>query len=70
MIRMEYRRIPLSSYSGMLGNGFTTIRDVGGANRYYREATAEWLIPGPRLFVGGPMLSQTGGHGESSIFMF
>ena len=56
----------LCSGTGMLGNGFTTIRDVGGATRHHRDATAEWLIPGPRLFIGGPVLSQTGGHGESS----
>ncbi|CAD6566169.1 MAG: hypothetical protein TREMPRED_002296 [Tremellales sp. Tagirdzhanova-0007] len=49
----------------MLGNGFTTVRDVGGATRHHRDATAEWLIPGPRLLIGGPVLSQTGGHGKS-----
>ncbi|ORY34946.1 hypothetical protein BCR39DRAFT_515732 [Naematelia encephala] len=49
---------------GMLSRGFTTVRDVGGATRHYREATEEWLIPGPRLFVGGPVMSQTGGHGD------
>ncbi|ORY25064.1 amidohydrolase [Naematelia encephala] len=51
---------------GMLGNGFTTIRDVGGATRHHREATEQWLIPGPRLYIGGPVLSQTGGHGDHS----
>jgi imidazolonepropionase-like amidohydrolase len=49
----------------MLYNGFTTARDVGGATRHYKEATEAWLIPGPRLFIGGPVLSQTGGHGSS-----
>ncbi len=49
-----------------LNNGFTTIRDVGGAYRRHKKATEEWLIPGPRLLVGGPVLSQTGGHGRSS----
>lgn len=51
----------------MLSRGFTTVRDVGGANRFYREATEQWLVPGPRLFVGGPVVSQTGGHGEYLI---
>jgi imidazolonepropionase-like amidohydrolase len=49
----------------MLSRGFTTIRDVGGANRHYRDATASWLTPGPRIFQGGPVVSQTGGHGKS-----
>lgn len=54
----------------MLYNGFTTVRDVGGADRFHRQATREWLIPGPRLFIGGPVLSQTGGHGgyRSSLY--
>lgn len=55
----------------MLSRGFTTVRDVGGANRHYKQATEEWLIPGPRIFQGGPVMSQTGGHGECcSMHMF
>ncbi|ORX37953.1 hypothetical protein BD324DRAFT_623941 [Kockovaella imperatae] len=49
---------------GMLARGFTTIRDVGGANRHYKDATAQWLIPGPRILQGGPVVSQSGGHGD------
>ncbi|WWC66384.1 uncharacterized protein I206_100285 [Kwoniella pini CBS 10737] len=49
---------------GMLWRGFTTVRDVGGANRHYKNATEQWLIPGPRIFQGGPVMSQTGGHGD------
>ncbi|WVQ62023.1 uncharacterized protein L199_000156 [Kwoniella botswanensis] len=49
---------------GMLWRGFTTIRDVGGANRHYKNATEQWLIPGPRIFQGGPLMSQSGGHGD------
>jgi imidazolonepropionase-like amidohydrolase len=48
-----------------LSNGFTTLRDVGGGLRRHRQAVNDWLIPGPRLFIGGPVLSQTGGHGTS-----
>ncbi|BEI79851.1 hypothetical protein CcaverHIS002_0103800 [Cutaneotrichosporon cavernicola] len=51
---------------GMLSRGFTTVRDVGGANRHLKNATADWLIPGPRIFQGGPIMSQTGGHGDMS----
>lgn len=46
---------------GMLSNGFTTVRDAGGANIAHSKATEEFLIPGPRVFQGGKMLSQTGG---------
>jgi imidazolonepropionase-like amidohydrolase len=53
-------------YPGMLSRGFTTVRDVGGANRHFKNATEQWLIPGPRLFQGGPVMSQTGGHGDTS----
>jgi len=50
-----------------LSNGFTTLRDVGGGLRRHRQAVNDWLIPGPRLFIGGPVLSQTGGHGKLSL---
>ncbi|KAI8802784.1 amidohydrolase [Cladochytrium replicatum] len=47
-----------------LSQGFTTIRDVGGASKQQALAIEEWLTPGPRLFQGGPVVSQTGGHGD------
>ena len=49
----------------MLGRGFTTVRDAGGADAGHRQAVEEGLIRGPRLFVCGRALSQTGGHGDS-----
>lgn len=51
---------------GMLSNGFTTVRDTGGATIAHAQATDEFLITGPRVFQGGRMLSQTGGHGDDS----
>ncbi|HEV7434458.1 MAG TPA: amidohydrolase family protein, partial [Pseudorhizobium sp.] len=48
----------------MLERGFTTVRDVAGADFGIRQALAERLIVGPRAFVGGPGLTQTGGHGD------
>ncbi|KAJ5623565.1 amidohydrolase [Penicillium lividum] len=48
----------------MLLRGFTTARDTGGADYALREAIAEGLIMGPRLFIAGKALSQTGGHGD------
>jgi imidazolonepropionase-like amidohydrolase len=47
-----------------LDQGFTTIRDAGGADPGLREAVRQGLIPGPRMFVAGCGLSQTGGHGD------
>ena len=50
---------------GMLQRGFTTVRDAGGADWGLAMAIEEGLIPGPRLFYSGRVLSQTGGHGDS-----
>lgn len=48
----------------ILGRGFTTVRDCGGALYALREAIADEVFPGPRLFIAGHALSQTGGHGD------
>ncbi|MHA1158582.1 MAG: amidohydrolase family protein, partial [Alphaproteobacteria bacterium] len=48
----------------MLDRGFTTVRDAGGADWGIKEAVELNLIPGPRLFISGQALSQTGGHGD------
>src|SRR2546428_13091742 len=45
-----------------LMQGFTTVRDAGGADYGFREAIEEGLCPGPRLLVSGNYISQTGGH--------
>jgi len=44
--------------------GFTTVRDAGGADWGFREAVSQGLVQGPRLLVSGQYLSQTGGHGD------
>jgi len=49
---------------GMLDRGFTTVRDVAGADFGLAAAVEEGLLPGPRLVFGGKALSQTGGHGD------
>ncbi|KAJ5218186.1 uncharacterized protein N7498_000285 [Penicillium cinerascens] len=48
----------------MLSRGFTSIRDCGGASLAVKEAVEEGVLPGPRLFMAGYALSQTGGHGD------
>jgi len=50
-----------------LEQGFTTARDAGGADPGFREAIKQGLIKGPRLFVAGACLSQTGGHGDMRL---
>ncbi len=48
----------------MLGRGFTTVRDMGGADHGLARAQREGLVAGPRLLFCGHALSQTGGHGD------
>lgn len=49
---------------GMLSRGFTTVRDAAGADFGLAEAVERGLFAGPRLFISGQPLSQTGGHGD------
>lgn len=46
----------------MLLRGFTTVRDVGGADFGLKVAAGEGYLPAPRLVISGKALSQTGGH--------
>ena len=48
----------------MLRRGFTTVRDAGGGDIGWRQAIDAGLVSGPRLFLSGHALSQTGGHGD------
>jgi imidazolonepropionase-like amidohydrolase len=54
----------LNIMAGILSQGFTTVRDAGGADPGFREVVRQGLVPGPRMFVSGQSLSQTGGHGD------
>lgn len=45
-----------------LSRGFTTIRDLGGADHGLVRAVEDGLISGPRLVICGKGLSTTGGH--------
>lgn len=49
---------------GMLERGFTTVRDVAGGDFGIKKAIEDGLVDGPRLFISGRALSQTGGHGD------
>ncbi|RBQ19393.1 amidohydrolase family protein [Spongiactinospora rosea] len=47
-----------------LMEGFTTVRDAGGIDAGVVRVITSGLMPGPRLLVSGPILSQTGGGGH------
>jgi imidazolonepropionase-like amidohydrolase len=49
----------------MLERGFTTLRDTGGADWGMKAAVEQGLFVGPRLFIAGAPLSQTGGHADA-----
>lgn len=48
----------------MLMRGFTTVRDLAGADRGLQLAIEDGLIDAPRLVICGKALSQTGGHSD------
>ena len=48
----------------MLHRGFTTVRDAAGADFGLQEAVARGLYEGPRLYIAGHPISQTGGHAD------
>jgi imidazolonepropionase-like amidohydrolase len=49
---------------GMLMRGFTTVRDAAGADYGIQLAVERGFLRGPRLFIAGSPLSQTGGHAD------
>jgi imidazolonepropionase-like amidohydrolase len=49
---------------GMLLRGFTSVRDTAGGDFGMKAACDDGLAEGPRLFISGMAMSQTGGHGD------
>ncbi|MCP4256196.1 MAG: amidohydrolase family protein [Planctomycetes bacterium] len=47
-----------------LDHGWTTVRDVGGPSYGIKKAIDKGIVPGPRIYPAGMMLSQTSGHGD------
>lgn len=47
-----------------LQQGFTTVRDAGGADWSFKAAVERGIVQGPRLLISDQPLSQTGGHGD------
>lgn len=56
------------SAKNRLSRGYTTLRDMGGNVFSLARSIDEGLIDGPRIFPSGPLISQTGGHGDSGDF--
>ncbi len=50
-----------------LQRGFTTVRDLGGADHGLAQAQQEGLVVGPRVLFCGHAISQTGGHGDMRL---
>jgi len=51
-----------------LMRGFTTVRDMGGAVFGLKRAIDEGLLPGPRIYPSGAVITVTGGHGDFRQF--
>jgi imidazolonepropionase-like amidohydrolase len=47
-----------------LMRGFTTIRDLGGPTFGLKRAIDEGVLPGPRIYPSGAIISVTSGHGD------
>jgi len=47
-----------------LMRGFTTVRDCGGPTFGLKRAIDEGVVPGPRIYPAGAMITQTAGHGD------
>lgn len=47
-----------------LMRGFTTVRDLGGSAFSLKLAVDQGVIPGPRIYPSGAMISVTSGHGD------
>ena len=44
--------------------GFTTVRDLGGPAFGLKRAIDEGIVPGPRIFPSGAVITVTSGHGD------
>jgi imidazolonepropionase-like amidohydrolase len=72
---LDFSRLPLepvalraaratAALRDALDAGVTSVREVGGLGIYLVRAVTEGLVPGPRIYPAGAILSTTGGHGD------
>jgi len=48
--------------------GFTTVRDMGGPSFSLKRAIDEDVLPGPRIYPSGAIITVTSGHGDFRSF--
>lgn len=48
----------------LIDQGYTTVRDIGGNSLSISRLVLEGKLDGPRIYSSGPVISQTGGHGD------
>lgn len=56
--------VAVKSAEADLMQGFTSFRDLAGPAFGLKKAIDRGLIPGPRIYPSGAMISQTSGHGD------
>ena len=56
------RMVPMAK--SWLMDGFTTVRDMGGPSMGLMRSINAGVIPGPRIYPSGALLSQTSGHAD------
>jgi len=47
-----------------LMRGFTTVRDLGGPSFSFKQMIDGGVVPGPRIYPSGTMITTSGGHGD------
>lgn len=71
--RTDYDQMLAGAYTSQvlidyLDQGFTATRDTGCNVLGIAKGVNNGIIPGPRIFPSGGVLSQTGGHGDIGFF--
>lgn len=71
--RTDYDQMLAGAYTAhvlleYLDQGFTTARDTGCNVLGVAKGVNNDIIPGPRIYPSGGVLSQTGGHGDIGFF--
>ncbi|MFP7673451.1 amidohydrolase family protein [Marivita sp. S0852] len=51
----------------LLQRGFTTIRDTAGPGFGIKKAVDAGMIPGPRMYLSGTLITQTSGHADRTL---
>ncbi len=53
--------------NNLLQRGFTSIRDTAGPGFGIKKAVDEGMIPGPRMYLSGTLITQTSGHADRTL---